>query len=294
MGTEPSTSHSCGEDDGLYLSLFPWAHFEVAVQPRLHNGIEVHSGNKVRCSISGREVWVTLDSGLSRTVLAKSLAQRLSLLNGDEGTMKVKVTSDTGTKKFDVVRLSGVVVTFDNGQQVCVTALVFQDTTPVVHDAATLVMGLPALRRGRMVQTFHRQGSTLFIGAPRPLLGLGRFSRAKGVGTFQVLLKSPRGYLKTVLLSTGMDGFYCSERIKNKLRRKSLKKCGPHWATLDLGGKHVLKGIPVKVLPHITTDFVMGRQVLHEHEATVDFLRKRILIPRGDVVASIPMVLRRL
>lgn len=288
------TSHSSDEEDDLHLSLFPWAHFEVVQQPSFKNCIEVHGGNAVRCSISGREVWVTLDSGLSETVMSKSLALRLGLLKGHEETVKVKVTSLIGTKKFDVVRLSPVVVTFENGQQVCDMALVLHETTPFLPDVSSVVMGLLTLRRCRMMQTFHRQNSTLSIRSPRRVPEPGRFPRNKGVFTFQVLPERPRGHLRMVLLSTAMYSFYCSQRIKCKFELKLGKRSGIENVTLDLGGKHILKRIQLKVLPHMNTDFVMGRQLLHKYEATIDFKRNEMVIPRSDLVSKVSLVLQRL
>lgn len=285
------------EDDDLHLSLFPsWAHFEVADPPHLNNGIEVHCGNKVRCSISGREVWVTLDSGLSDTVLSRSLALTLGLLNGDEDTVKVKVTSVAGTKNFDVVKLNPIVLTFENGQMLSDEALVPLDTGPLLKDASPLVLGLPALRRARMLQTFQREGSsTLYIHSPKRVLAHGWFPRRtrRGVAVFFVLQKRPRGRVKTVLVSTGEYRFCCSGAIEQKVRQKSGTQPAPLRATLDLGGKHVLKGIQLKVLPHACYDFVMGRQLLHELEATVKYKRKEILIPRGAFVTRVLFVHRR-
>lgn len=293
--TMPVTSRS-DENDDLHLALFPsWAHFELAGPPRLNNGIEVHSGNKVRCSISGRKVWVTLDSGLSETVLSKSLALILGLLKGDENTVMVKVTSVAGRENFDAVRLS-IVLTFENGQQLSDEALVLHDTAPLLNDASPLVLGLPVLRRARMVQTFHREGSsTLYIHSPKDVLAPGWFPRRTrtGVAVFLVLQKRPRGRVKTVLVSTGVYRFCCSSAIEQKIRRRTGKKRAPLRATLDLGGKHALKGIQLKVLPHAHYDFVMGRQLLNELEATVNYKRKEILIPRGAFVTRVLFVHRR-
>lgn len=294
--TTSVTSRS-DEDDDLHLSLFPsWAHFEVAEPPRLKNGIEVHSGNKVRCSISGRAVWVTLDSGLSETVLSESLALILGLLKGDENTVKVKVTSVAGTENFDAVKLNPIVLTFENGQQLNDEALVLHDTATLLNDASPLVLGLPVLRRARMLQTFHREGSsTLYIHSSKRLLAPGWFPRRTrtGVAVFLVLQRRPRRRVKTVLVSTGVYRFCCSSAIEQKVRRKSGTKRAPLRATLDLGGKHILKGIQLKVLPHAHYDFVMGRQLLHELEATVNYKHKEILIPRGAFVTRVLFVHRR-
>lgn len=281
------------EGDDLYLSLFPsWAYFEVAQPQLLINGIKVHSGNRVRCSISGLEVWVTLDSGVSEMVLSKSLASRLGLLKGDEKTVTAKVTSVTGTQKFDVVRLSQIVLTFENGQQVSEDALVLRDTAPPLHDTSSLVMGLRVLRSARMVQTFHREGgSTLFMNFPKRVPQPRRFLKHRtGVAVFLVLQKRPGRNIKTVLVSTGTYGFCCSRDTEEKVRRKTNTKCASLTATLDLGGKHILKQIQVKVLPQTHYHFVMGRQLLRELGATVNYRRKEILIPRGAFVTRVLFV----
>lgn len=283
------TKHGCND---LHLSVWGKVHFQESVQPGLDDNVKVYGGNKVRCSINGKKVWAKLDSGLSETVMSRSLALRLGLLEGDEEIVKVKVTAATGTEKFEGVKLSHIIVTFDNGKQVCDAPLVLPETVHLLRDESSLVMGLPVLRRGSMVQTFRRQGSTLSIGCPSCVLEPG--PRYKGVGIFLVLPKRPRGCFKRVLVSTGMYNFYCSGRVRDKFRRRSRKRCGPHRAILDLGRKHILKEIPLKVLPNTVADFIMGRQFLHKNEATIDFKYHLIFISRDGSMSAIVFLQERL
>ncbi|MPC22405.1 hypothetical protein E2C01_015419 [Portunus trituberculatus] len=292
MSTQSTKSSRTAKKDDLSLYLYPVPHFERKVPPHLENGIPVHSGNKVRCSVAGQEVWVTLDSGISDTVLYRSLASRLGFLKGDESTVKVTVTSVMGTKKIEVVKMKRLELILEGGHQVCDRALILPDKMAHFHDHSTIVLGSHLLQRGGMVQTFHRNGSTLFVCSPLRVLKPSRRGRLKGVMTFGVLPSGVWGSIMTVVVSTGMYSLYFSKRMRKKLRRKLVTESGP-CVTLCIGGKHFLRGIPVKAVPHTEVDFILGRRLLREHQATMSYKDGKIIIPSGTVSCIISLSRRR-
>uniref|UniRef100_A0A0P4WDZ8 Peptidase A2 domain-containing protein n=1 Tax=Scylla olivacea TaxID=85551 RepID=A0A0P4WDZ8_SCYOL len=292
MSTQSVKSSSTAKKDDLCLYLYPVPHFERKAPPLLKNGIPVHSGNKVRCSVAGQEVWVTLDSGISDTVLYQSLASKLGFFKGDESTEKVTVTSVMGTEKIEVVKVKRLMLILEGGHQVCDRALILPDRMARFHDPFTIVLGSHVLQRAGMVQTFHHNGSTLFVCSPRRVLEPSRRGRRKGVVTFGVLPSGVWGSIMTMVVSTGMYSLYFSSRMRKKLRRKLVTESGPS-VTLCIGGNHFLRGIAVKAVPYTNVDFILGRRLLREHQATMSYKDSKIIIPSGTVSCIISLSRRR-
>ena len=293
MDSHSVKSSSSVKKDDLHLNLYPWAHSEKKVQHNLKNGIKVHCGNKVRSYINGQVVWVTLDSGISDTVLYQSLASKLGYLKGDEKRVMAKVTSVLGTKKIEVVKVKRLVLTLESGQQVCDQGLILPNEMAHFHDESSIVLGFHMLQRGGMVQIFHQEGSTLFICSPKRVKEPSRCRKLKGVGTFTVLPRGIGATIKTVVVSTGMYSLYFSVRMRNKLRHKLRTGNVQHSVTLILGGKHILKGIPVKALPYTNVDFILGRRLLHQYEAIMSYKDNKLLIPCGTVMRVISLTRRQ-
>lgn len=266
-------SEGCGVE-GLQLLSSPSA--KTTRRPVLSGclRLDVGEGNKVQGFVRGRPCTLQLDSGSSMSFIFQSQAEELGLLTGAEEKVTANLSLWEGTDQVDLINLKEVLVFLHGGLEIETDFLVLPKALEESYDdPEVLILDVNLFRRGGLVQTFSEgsaaRASSLYIRQPQQLRQRGRDRQEmEQVLTFSVR-RQDQGPDLTVLIDTGSDGFYVSEKYLETIEADAARV--PDRVSIELGGGRHLEGEEVEIAPQDFVDFVMGERLLYKYNAVVDY-----------------------
>ncbi|XP_050721906.1 uncharacterized protein LOC127001401 [Eriocheir sinensis] len=244
--------------------------------------LDVGEGNKVQGFVRGQPCTLQLDSGSSMSFVFHSQAEKLGLLTGAEEMVTANLSLWEGTDQVDLISLKEVFISLHGGLEIETDFLVLPKTLEESYDdPEVLILDVNLFRRGGLVQTFSEaramKASSLYIRQPQQLRQRGRDKQEmEQVLTFTVR-RQTQGPDLTVLIDTGSDGFYVSEKyLETMTRTESNATKVPKRVSIEIGGGRRLESEEVEVAPQDIVDFVMGEQLLYKYNAVVDYSNKTV------------------
>lgn len=179
-----------------------------------------------------------------------------------------------------MVRLPEVMLVLEGGVEVHTPAVVFPESEGDGYDMKVFVLDVATLRRGHMVQVFHRGGSRLAIRRPDLLRTLPALHELEhSVFTFRVQHGGSTVPL-SVLLDTGSRDFAISREWARRNR-----PCGGgkvRCVALRLGAGCSLHVKKPRRLGSSTQPFVLGLEPLRRYHAVLDYSQRSLSFKCGD------------
>lgn len=244
-------------------------------------------------TVNGKRCTVTVDSGSTDSFIF-SLAKKLGLLSGKERSETVTVYLWYAKKTVRLRLLDDVTIILEGKVTVRTPLSVMPKTTEkyYVPFHERLVLGVPELCRGRVVQTFSEGRSSLYIRCPEALATKCKersFSQIRDhICSFFVRWLPDKKRLMEVVVDTGVPGFYVNQRTNKNiilhLEKQAMTRVSPfRRVSLDLGGGKCLEAEPLEATPHDhAEDFFMGRALLHKYEALLNYSRGSVSFRVGN------------
>ena len=244
-------------------------------KPRLgaHPRLLLDTRNCVVGSVNGTTCSVQLDSGSNVTFLFWSTAKRLGLITGNEASVTRHISLWIGVKELQVVELESITINLGSGVSVVTPATVFPEWLEIYYDPEDVVLDAHHLRRGRMVQVFRPEGSDVLVRKPKQLLRRVRRSRRPlEADVLNVrLADSRKRKTMTMLIDTGTDGIYVSEKRLNLLTEGSKNRTAPERVVLDIGDGYYLHAKPLQTVTSDDDDFIIGTTILAKYNTVMDY-----------------------
>lgn len=244
---------------------------ERAKRPRLaqHPTIEVNSDNCIWGSVNGQRCQLLLDSGCDMPVIFLPLALKLGLVNGEEQRYSSSCETWEGKKDIELLYLREVVILLEGDVEVHTPASVFPESLGSGYNMEQIVLDVCTLRRGDMLQKFHRGGSSLVIRRPDLLRTLPAPSeRRRELFTF-VVRQVGAGAEFRVMLDTGCLNFGLSDNWKRTNLPPGVDKVRNVY--LEFGDGCCLHARHPATLRSNTQGIIIGCKPLRRYKAVVDY-----------------------
>lgn len=274
------------ERDSLYLELVPEGQRVKRQRVGSYPTVALDKDCTVMATVNGQECRVCTDSGTTTSVMFLPLARRLGLVTGKEEKHVMKFDTWQGLQTLEVLVLEDVVVKLEGGVEVHTPARVFPESFGEGYDMDQFVLDVNLLRRGRVVQRFHKDGSTLSFRRPRRLLTIPK-KRPMKVFTFQVREECQKEHFQ-VLLDTGCQNFSISEEWKRK-HCEGVAKVQDVYLHLREGCDLHASG--PSTLGSAAQDMVMGCRPLQQYKAAIDYGRHTVSYTLGTNTVKVKLQL---
>lgn len=249
---------------------------QVLTCPRL----EVAHGNMVWGSVRGHACTILLASAAHHATASYAFAKRTRLITGLETRHPLLFEAWHGEAVLRVISLPSVTVMLENRVKVRTSLLVLPREVDEAWGRHDVVLDGQVLQWGNMLQTFRGGRSFLYIRDPDNLRRKLRRLSAR-FSTFKVR-RADRRHAEPfkVLLDTSAVNFYLSDFCRQRFF--PLRLATQPWRVhIYLVGGCRLKTDPVTFLPSMKYDFVLGKELLFRHSATVDYGRHFICFQVG-------------
>ena len=263
-----------GSSEGVTLSLdLAVSGAEVIEEYLVSRSIRlaVREGNRVRGLVNGRWCSLILDSGSNKTCMFSSLAKKLGLVHGQKTDIET-YRLWMGDQEVEFITLKNVTITLEGGVSVLTSIRVLSEALEIHYNTEDVVLDVHLLRRGAMVQTFNKSGSSLFICEP------GRLHRNTTVKDHDKVLyfrvqrtNTEAASPLSIMLDTGAENLYVSRSVLDAFPDLMNEHRMPQQVTLDLGDNHCLETDQVEFIGQEAVDLVMGVHLLHKYNAVVDY-----------------------
>lgn len=243
--------------------------------------ITVDEDNRLWGSVNGHQCRLLLDSGTTMPIVFMPLALKLGLVTGGEETKPMVFDTWSGLTQVEVIPLQEVVIVLEGGVEVHTPATVFPESMGEGYDMKLFVLDVNSLRRGDVVQRFHRGGSSLVIRRPEVLRRVPEaHERRQEAFTFKVRRPGHPGDTFLVLLDTGCTNFSVSRNWKRMFRPRGVGKL--RHVFLQLGEGCCLHVKSPKTVDSSAQDMVMGCKPLRQYAAVVDYGDESIYFKFGS------------